>query len=308
MSVLSSLRVRAVAALAVAGVLLAGCTSATSSPAAQPSPAPASAGASETAVHYVALGDSYTAGPLINPGQPGSGSCLRSQHNYPSYVAEALHAASFVDVSCAAATVADLTHRQHVGGEQVPPQLAALSASTTLVTVGVGGNEEGLFGSLVDACLPQLTGQDTGPCPRIFPTRAALRERLAAARRVEGTLSSALQRIHRRAPQAEVLVVGYPRLLPRTGTCPAVPFAASDYAPLARVEAALNGSLRRAAAAEGATYVDLAGPSTGHDVCAGADAWVNGAQIQVGRAAPFHPFEAGMRGAADAVLAALGQG
>ena len=63
---------------------------------------------------YVALGDSYTSGPLI-PDQTGNpAGCLRSTHDYPALVAAALGAASFSNVSCAGATTADMTGPQHV--------------------------------------------------------------------------------------------------------------------------------------------------------------------------------------------------
>ena len=45
---------------------------------------------------YVALGDSYTSGPLI-PNQHGEPiDCGRSDHNYPSLVTEAFKPATFV--------------------------------------------------------------------------------------------------------------------------------------------------------------------------------------------------------------------
>src|SRR4051812_44232380 len=95
-------------------------------------PAPARA---DEAVHYVALGDSAAAGPLI-PHRHGPVRCLRSDHNYPSWVARALHVADFTDVSCSGATIANLTGPQ--GG--LPPQADALSAETTLVTLTIGAN------------------------------------------------------------------------------------------------------------------------------------------------------------------------
>ena len=52
---------------------------------------------------YVALGDSYTSAPLV-PNQHGEPiDCGRSDHNYPSLVAEALKVSTFVDVSCGSA-------------------------------------------------------------------------------------------------------------------------------------------------------------------------------------------------------------
>src|SRR5690242_3722986 len=96
-----------------------------------------------TPVNYVALGDSYAAGPLI-PAQNGSpAGCLRSDHNYPHLVAAADRAASFTDVSCQGATTGNMTQPQGVGLGTNPPQLNALSAGTTLVTLQIGGNDIG---------------------------------------------------------------------------------------------------------------------------------------------------------------------
>ena len=54
------------------------------------------------------------AGPLI-PKQHGKPfACLRSDHNYPSLVARALRLTKFTDVSCSAATTADMSRPQQV--------------------------------------------------------------------------------------------------------------------------------------------------------------------------------------------------
>jgi len=61
---------------------------------------------------YVALGDSYTSAPLV-PNQHGEPiDCGRSDHNYPSLVAEALGVATFVDVSCGSAKTKHMTEPQ----------------------------------------------------------------------------------------------------------------------------------------------------------------------------------------------------
>src|SRR5258708_24306794 len=95
---------------------------------------------------YVALGDSYTSAPVI-PNQHGDPiDCGRSDHNYPSLVAEALGAATFVDVSCGSAETKHMTEPQTglpLGGTN-PPQFNALRPDATLVTVGIGGNDAGL--------------------------------------------------------------------------------------------------------------------------------------------------------------------
>ena len=98
---------------------------------------------------YVALGDSYTAGPLV-PNQTGHpGGCERSDHNYPSLLAERLGVRTFVDVTCSGASTADVTHVQRTFGEaRIPPQVRQVTRKTDLVTIGIGGNDLKLFNTL----------------------------------------------------------------------------------------------------------------------------------------------------------------
>ncbi|WP_319063501.1 SGNH/GDSL hydrolase family protein [Streptomyces europaeiscabiei] len=60
---------------------------------------------------YVALGDSYTAGPGIPDRSGTPAGCERSGRNYPALVAARLkiEASDFHDVSCTGATIADLS-------------------------------------------------------------------------------------------------------------------------------------------------------------------------------------------------------
>ena len=126
-------------ALAVVTALLAGCWSSAGDEGAadEPSGAPAVA-------HYVALGDSYTSAPFVPDTELAEG-CFRSDGNYPALLAQQLEVERFTDVSCSAATTADLTAPQATAGGRgrVPPQLRALDRGTDLVTVGVGGQRRG---------------------------------------------------------------------------------------------------------------------------------------------------------------------
>src|SRR5918998_3557649 len=100
---------------------------------------------------YTALGDSYTAGPLI-PDQTGSDpqGCLRSDRNYPHLVANALKL-SLTDVSCSGATTEDMFSSQALEGDDNPPQLNAVKPDTSVVTLGIGGNDIG-FSSIIEDC------------------------------------------------------------------------------------------------------------------------------------------------------------
>ena len=96
-------------------------------------------------------------------------------------------------------------------------------------------------------------------------------------------------------------LVGYPKIAPEHGTCPAIlPFADGDYGYLYSIEQALNSAVSTAAAATGATYVDTFGPSTGHDACApDGQAWIQGKDINLLRALNYHPRYEGQAGVAS---------
>jgi lysophospholipase L1-like esterase len=251
---------------------------------------------------YVALGDSFTAGPLI-PNQLGDPlGCLRSDRDYPHLVARSLQPAAFRDVSCSGADTGDMTGSQGVTPGPNPPQFDALDASTTLVTLGIGGNDIG-FGGIVESCLA-LFPWDT-PCQRRFVVNGV--DELA--RRIQETapdIAATLAGIRQRAPQARVLVVGYPSIVPDQGVnCwPVLPLGWGDIDYLRRTTKALNAMLAAQAGAAGATYVDTYTPSIGRDACASSTRrWVE-PLIPIG-AAPVHPNARGMQGMADAVLRAL---
>ncbi|TCP48578.1 GDSL-like lipase/acylhydrolase family protein [Tamaricihabitans halophyticus] len=255
--------------------------------------------------HYVALGDSFTSGPLIPEQRPDPAGCARSTNNYPSILAERLDVVEFTDVSCGGAQTADMTRPQPLeGGEQNAPQFDALRADTDLVTVGIGGNDFGLFGNLVGVC-PELRESDpTGaPCQAHF-TEDGQDTLLARMPELTERISAVVRGITERAPEAEVLVINYPRLAPEEGFCPErLPFAEGDYAWADEVERAIGTALADGAATGGerVRFVDVYEPSTGHDICAPADAaWVNGQHDQPD-AARYHPTKLGMAGMADVI-------
>ena len=250
---------------------------------------------------YVALGDSFTSGPLV-PQTLAAFGCFRSTRNYPALLAEALDVRRFSDVSCAGADTTDMRSPQPTGFAAVRPQLSALSARTDLVTIGIGGNDFGLFGRLASTC-PQLRASDPGgdPCRRYLAATAdpAPLEVLA---RIGARTAAVLDAVRRRAPEAEVAVVGYPRITPPRGTCTGVlPFATGDYAYLDLVQRRLNAALRQAARSANAGFIDTYRASRGHDACAGRRAWVNGSRTDTSRAQSYHPFGSYMQAVADLV-------
>src|ERR1700759_3202708 len=97
--------------------------------------------AAPSGARYVALGDSYSSGD--GAGSYGtSGSCDRSANAYPQQWANANDPASFSFVACAGATVSDVLNSQ----------VSSLSASTTLVSITIGGNDVG-FSTVMATCV-----------------------------------------------------------------------------------------------------------------------------------------------------------
>jgi lysophospholipase L1-like esterase len=254
----------------------------------------------------VALGDSYTAGPLV-PSQTGSpAGCLRSTHSYPFLVAAGTGAATFSDVSCQGATTTDMTHAQSVPLGTNPPQDNALSARTTLVTLQISSNDIDFLGVVEHCTKLSLTTPFGSPCKNSYTSGGTdqLRAKIAKA---APKVAADLRGIHAAAPNARVVLAGYPVILPNSGDgCwPLVPIAYGDVPYLRGVEQALNAMLAAAAAANNATFVDTYTASIGHDVCQDPGTkWVEGL-IPTSPAAPFHPNQLGEQNMARQVLATL---
>ncbi|HEV7471024.1 MAG TPA: SGNH/GDSL hydrolase family protein [Pseudonocardia sp.] len=255
---------------------------------------------------YVALGDSYTAGPLIpvQSGQPAG--CLRSTANYPSLVARSLQAGTFVDVSCSGATTTDLTAPQNVSLGPNPPQLDALTGAEDLVTLGIGGNDIG-FAAIIGDCAARSPLAPFGSACKDYYTAGGTDQLAARIDGVSAKIADALDEIADRSPNARVALVGYPAILPDQGPgCfPIVPFSAGDVAYLRGVEKALNAMLEGEADDAGVTYVDTYTPTIGHDICQlPGRKWVEGL-VPTAPAAPVHPNAQGMKAIAATVLADL---
>lgn len=251
---------------------------------------------------YVAMGDSYTAAPGV--GETVDAGCHRSSSNYPSLVAAELGLA-LTDVSCGGATTTSLVGVQQTPAGAVPPQFAALTAETDVVTLSLGGNDESLFPDLFTSCLA-LRDQDPdgAPCRDVFDAGGTDRA-LATVALVEGRLTSALVGIQDRAPRAQVVLVGYPQLVPASGRCDLLPLTPDDYDYVRDLMVALGAATEKAAADAGVAYVDVLAASEGHDICAGEEAWVNGVGGPTDGAMGMHPFGAEQEAVADLVVEAL---
>ena len=258
---------------------------------------------------YVALGDSYTAAPLV-PFQYGTPiGCARSDHNYPSVVRAATGASVFRDESCSSATTQHMTEPQSVTGGTHAPQFDALSADARLVTIGIGGNDVGLVGAAVDCIGLGLLAPTGTACRSNFATPGGgdrLVDQIAAS---APKIAATLQGIHQRSPQARVLIVGYPAVAPTDGrSCyPLVPLSSDDLAYFDELLRRTNAMIAEQAAANDAEFVDTYAESIGHDVCTlPPTRWFEGV-VPTMPAYPVHPNSSGEASMARSVLRVLGR-
>jgi hypothetical protein len=254
-------------------------------------------------VRYAALGDSYTADPLTGLPDLDHAGCARSLTDYPRLTARSIGAVSFRDVSCSGATSAHVTKAQTITGGTNPAQVSAVDSTTTIVTMGFGGNDIG-FVDIITGCVAILP--IGAPCKNKYaPTGRpdALAARIDAA---GPNIGASIAAVRAKAPNARVYVVGYPALLPESGSCfPQMPYTPTDVTYLRGVNKRLNTMLAGQAASHGAYFVDVYTPSIGHDACKDrATRWVEPI-VPTNPAAPVHPNARGAQGQSTAVTAAI---
>ncbi|NJP32361.1 SGNH/GDSL hydrolase family protein [Micromonospora thermarum] len=219
-------------------------------------------------VNYVALGDSYSSG--VGAGPYDLSGCLRSQKSYAPLWAAANAVTSFRFPACGGAVTADVINEQ----------VSSLSTSTTLVTITIGGNDAG-FADVMTTC----RFGSTSSC-----TNAVNNAKSFATTTLPGRLDATYAAIRNRAPNARLIVLGYPRLF-ETTYCGL--FAMSTYKRTILNEAAdvLAGVIAARAAAAGATFADTRPYFAGHGVCA-SDPWIRDV---TGVIEAYHPDADGYR-------------
>lgn len=292
------------AALRVAGgvlgaVALAGCSSTTSPGAGGSGPTSGPTSAPPTArTSYVALGDSFTAAPGV--GDPtGPAACFRTDGNYPHLLAARL-GLDLTDVSCAGATSRDLRSPQARVG--VRAQLDAVTSRTDLVTLSIGANDGGLFAALATLCVGiGGPGQESRTTSCVGDARFA-EDRLAAElAEISRETVRSVRAIRKRAPGAELVVIGYPQLVPAAGTCEVLPLDVDEVPFVREVNRRVAAAVEEGARTARVAYVDMWAASARHDACA-PEPWVAGLR-PIGPGAPLHPYPAHQAAVADAVAA-----
>jgi len=260
---------------------------------------------------YVALGDSYAAGPGI-PLQIEPYGCAKSDHNYAHLAAPRMGEPAFRDPTCSGAKTSHMTTSQGVTPGPNPPQFDSLDADTRKVTLTIGGNDIG-FSSIAEDCFSLTpagspTAPGGSPCKDKYTNADGSDE---VSRRIAETgpkVGQVLQGIHTRSPLASVYVVNYSAILPHQGggCWPQLPLAEGDVPWLRSKQVELNQMLADQAAANTAALVDVYSASAGHDACQLPTVrWIEPAAPS-SPAAPVHTNLWGMQAMADLLVASGG--
>ncbi len=229
------------------------------------------ASAAGTYSHYVALGDSYSSGVGTGTYDSSSGSCKRSPKAYPALWAASHSLASFSFVACSGATTATVTSGQ----------LSAVTATTDLVSISVGGNDVG-FVSVLTTCV--LTSDSS--CLSAISTAEN-----SAQTKLPGLLGTLYAAIHSRAPNAHVVVLSYPRFYQLGGSC-VVGMSETKRSAINAGADVLDGVIAKAAANAGFAFADVRPPFTGHGICSSAW-WLNSLTWPVDDS--YHPNASGQQ-------------
>ena len=226
--------------------------------------------ASAAGTEYVALGDSYSSGTGTRSYIADGTSCYRSVYAYPSLDASAL-GLSLNFRACSGATVADVTNTQ----------LSALTTTTAYVTISVGGNDAGFADVLTECAQPGWMSDCNGA---IDDAQYVINYVLP------GRLATLYSSIRAKAPNAKVIVAGYPRIFNGEDCNSGTWFSPSEESRLNYTADLLNYRTSTAAANAGFTFGDVTSKFIGHAVCDDVE-WINGLSYPVVES--YHPNKGG---------------
>jgi lysophospholipase L1-like esterase len=249
--------------------------------AALPMLTPAAASA-QSAVHYVALGDSYSSGVGAGSYIGSSGSCDRNTNAYPALWDTANQPATYVSEACSGATTATV----------LSSQLSALSASTTLVSITVGGNDVG-FSSVMETCVLS----STSTCVSAVNHAESL-----IASQLPGELDSVLGAIKMDAPSARVVVLDYPELYDLSKSSWCIGLSTTDRTDLNQGADQLDSQIQAAAARHGDVFADVRRAFTSHEIC-DSSSWLHSVNF-LDISESYHPTASGQSSAYGQVFTA----
>jgi lysophospholipase L1-like esterase len=218
--------------------------------------------------NYVALGDSYSSGTGTRDYSLNSG-CQRGPYAYPALIKADRPNTTLTFVACSGAKTTDV----------LANQVQSLSTSTNIVTITIGGNDAG-FSNVITSCAYPLVSCNSD----ITTAQNYINNSLPAA------LNAVYTQIRTRAPNARVVVLGYPRLFMGVDCNAGTFFSTDEMTKLNATADMMKNVIAARAAAYGFTFKDAIPAFTGHAVCSSTE-WLNGLSNPIGDS--YHPNRTG---------------
>lgn len=238
----------------------------------------------------IGMGDSYTTGAGIPPVDESSGLCQRSARAYPLVAADEL-GFDGQNMACGGAVLADFSTPSRRGA---PPQITNV-AGANVIAFTIGGNDVGGPDGVLDSSR----------------SGASMADFAASVDALAPQLLAAYTDVQRAAPRAQIFVLGYPDIVPRTQerlrACLGARGLGLTADNIHRSIGRLNAAIAAAAATAGAVFVDTTPSFVGHEMCT-AQPYANAPQERAPASAggAMHPNELGHMMMAAALIAAIG--
>lgn len=230
---------------------------------------PASAASAYADTDYVALGDSYSSG-VGAPGQVGT--CLQSPNGYPGQWVAANQPKSFTDLACSGAVTDDV----------INTQVPQISSSADLISMTIGGNDAG-FAPTVLSC---EVSTDAACAATVANAEASISATLGA--KLDATYAA----IHAKAPNAQLVVLGYPLLFDTSSaSCGVGGMSLAKRKSLNDGATVLDDLIKDRVVADGYTWSDVRDEFAGHGICS-ATPYINDLNV-LALTNSFHPNKTG---------------
>jgi lysophospholipase L1-like esterase len=239
---------------------------------------------------YMALGDSFSAGHGAAFSYDDN-ACRRTSLAYPTEffnkyqaVVQPSKGSTFENLACTGATTVE-----------VSKQITKVPADTDIVTLTVGGNDLH-FADAARVCTLSSGVDCADRLNRLTTQKESIRE----------PVKKVLAEINAKAPDARVLLVGYPQIFD-TGACGALAIAEENRDQIRSMQTSMNKLLQEVVTASGNTknsFVSTDDLFETHRVC-DDDRWINSvtdALVELDPAGSYHPNADGHVAMAEAVL------
>jgi hypothetical protein len=208
--------------------------------------------ASASTTNYVALGDSYSSGTGTGSYDLNS-SCQRSSKAYAAKWASSHAPASFKFVACSGAKTGDVLNNQ----------ISALTSSTTLASITIGGNDAG-FSSVMQTC---VLGSDQDCLNAVASAESYAKNTLP------GNLNNLFNVMRSHAPYSRFIVLDYPHLY-ITNDQYCIGMSHTKHVALNQAADVIDGVIGTATSNAHFTFADVRNQFAGHELCSG-DGWLH---------------------------------